>query len=408
MQEILIILTLLLSAFFAGAETVFLTASRIRLEGLVERGSRRARLARWFLERPARFVMTSLVGNNLVNIAFSSLMAAWLTRFGVPSGWILFWSVLLILVFGEVIPKSLARDLADRLILWVAVLLRIFRTLIFPVIYLARAATYFILARFGIAREEVREFFTRRDLEVLILEGLRTGALAPTCKPLLTRVFQLPELRARDVMTPRTEIKALEVSATPEDLRRLAMSTGFSKIPVYEGDLDHILGVVYARDLLDHPPDLASIIKPVTFFAEPKRAVDVFRDLRLSRQSVAVVLDEWGGTAGLVTLEDVIEELTGEIEDEYDRQPPRLRPLADGRWVVSGRIEVNDLNRRLGLAIPEGDYSTLGGYLIDRLERIPSTGEAIELEGVQFRIARASRNRVVTVVVKKPDAPPED
>jgi magnesium and cobalt transporter len=152
---------------------------------------------------------------------------------------------------------------------------------------------------------------------------------------------------------------------------------------------------------LDRPPDLTSIIKPVSFFPDQKKATDVFHDLRRAQQSIAVVVDEWGGTAGVVTIEDVIEELTGDIEDEFDREQHRIRRLADGRFVVPGRMEIAEINRRLDLAIPEGDYTTLGGFLITRLERIPTVGETYALHEVEYKIARASKTRISLVVVRR-------
>lgn len=375
--------------------------SRIRLEGFVHRGKRTAKWAQYFLEKPTRFVLTTLVGVNLATVVFSSILTAYLTGFRIPSGWILAASVLCTLIIGEVIPKSLARDLADRSVLWVAPILRIFQIILYPAIVVCRRITYVIMALLGVPRHETRLFFTRRDLEILIREGIKTGQLKTGDESLISRVFRLPELRAREVMTPRTDVVALEASAGPDDLRRAVLTSGYSKIPIYRKDLDHIIGVAYARDLLDNPPDLTSIIKPISFFPDQKRATDVFHDLRRAQQSIAVVVDEWGGTAGVVTFEDVIEELTGDIEDEFDREQWRVRRLADGRCAVPARIEVEELNRRLGLAIPEGDYETLGGYLLTEIGRIPSVGETFVLSGVEYKIARASRTRVSLVVVRK-------
>ncbi len=399
MEPGILIFCLLLSGFFAGTETVFLSANRIRLAGFIRRRRWGAKLALWFLESPQRFVITTLVGTNLANIAFSSLFTAYFARHLSPT-WILIGSTGLVLLFAEIIPKSLGRDLADRLIIRVAPPLRFLQILLFPVMLLTRWTTSLLLAMLGVAKGEVREFFSRRDLELLIREGVRTGSLQEEHESWISRVLKLPILSAREIMTPRTEMVALEYTDKVEELRRVVLSSGYSKIPLYDKDLDHIIGAAYAQDLLDNPPALAAILKPISFISEQKRAVEVFRDLRRAHQSMAIVVDEWGGTAGLVTLEDVIEEITGDIEDEYDRGQHRIRELAGGRWVVPGRIEVEDLNRRLKLEIPEGDYETLGGYLMAHLEHIPATGEMVEIGPIQYKIARASQNRVITVVIK--------
>ncbi len=401
MELTLLILCLLISGFFSGAETVFLTVNLIRLEGFLHRKKIGAKAARWFLEKPSRFVLTTQVGTNLASIAFSSLLTAYLSASGVASGWILLYSTLSVLIIAEIIPKSLARDLADRIVLWVAPMLRLLQIVIYPAVAICRGLSGRLLTLSGVDREEVRLFFTRRDLEILIQEGVKTGDLHARHESLISRVLRLPELTARDVMTPRTEMVALEKGSTLEDLRNTVLASGYSKIPIYDQDLDHLLGVAYARDLLDNPPDLAGIIKPITFIPDQKRAVDAFRELRRRRQSMAIAVDEWGGTAGVVTVEDVIEELTGDIEDEYDRTQAQVRQLRDGRWVVRGRIEIAELNERLNLNIPDGDYTTLAGYLIHRLERIPANGETFELESVEYKISRASANRVAAVVVRK-------
>lgn len=401
MQFWLILLSLLLSAYFSGTETVFLSVNRIRLEGFLRRRKLGAKTARYFLEKPSRFILTTLVGNNLANITFSSLLTAFLMQQGFPAAWTLPVSVFAVLIFAEIIPKSIGRDLADSSILWSAHLLRFFQFLLFPAIIVTRWLSAWTLALFGIARDDVRRFFTRRDLEVLIQEGLKTGGIRTPHETLLTRVFQLAVLRVYEIMTPRTEIVALPESADLEDFRRVILTSGYSKIPVYHRDLDHIVGAVYALDLFNHPRDLKSIIRPIAFFPDQKRALELFRYMRLTRQTIAVVVDEWGGTAGLVTHEDVIEELTGEIEDEYDRTRKRLRRLDENRWLVSARMEVEELNERLGLKIPRGDYVTLGGFLISKLGKIPSAGEALEEGGIHYRIARASQTRIFTVVVKR-------
>jgi CBS domain containing-hemolysin-like protein len=408
MQFWLILLALLLSAYFSGTETVFLSVNRIRLEGFLRRRRPGAKTARHFLEKPSRFILTTLVGTNLANITFSSLLTAFLLHYGIPAGWTLPLGVLAVLIFAEIIPKSIGRDLADHIVLWSAPPLRFLQILLFPVITVTRWCSALILALFGIARDDVRQFFTRRDLEVLIQEGLKTGGIHTPHETLLTRAFQLAALRAHEIMTPRTEIVALPETADLEDLRRTVLTSGYSKIPVYRRDLDHIIGVVYALDLFNHPRDLQSVIKPIAFFPDQKRALELFRDMRLTRQTIAVVVDEWGGTAGLVTHEDIIEELTGDIEDEYDRARKRLRRLDENRWLVSARMEVEELNERLGLKIPRGDYVTLGGFLISKMGKIPAAGEVFEEDGIRYRIARAAQTRIFTVVVSRTYEPEEE
>lgn len=396
-----IIIFLLLSAYFSGTETIFLSVNRIRLEGFIRQGRWGAQSAHWFLRKPSRFVLITLVGNNLANIAFTSLLTAYLLTRHVPSGWITPIAAALILVLGEVIPKSLGRDFADPACLWAAPPLRFFRILFYPVVRISDWISSLILVLLGVGRSEVRDFFTRRDFEMLIREGARTGALKSHHESIISRVMQFRSLRARDVMTPRTEIIALQEGSSLENLRKTVLDSGYSKIPIFRGDVDHVIGVAYARDLFENPNALKDIIRPIPFFPTQKKASQVFRDLRSERQHIAIIVDEWGGTAGLVTLEDLIEELTGEIEDEYDPLRLDLQQIGANRWLVSGRMEVKEINDRLDLQIPEGEYETLGGYLVAALGRIPVRRELIELGEYRFEIAKATRTRVRVVILEK-------
>lgn len=403
MEVWLIIICLSLSAYFSGTETVFLSVNRIRLQGFLHRGIPGAKTARWFLRRPSRFILTTLVGNNLTIIAFSSILTAYLLSHDVPSGWITPIAAATILVIGEIIPKSIGRDLAEPAALWVAPPLQVFRCILYPLIQVFGWMSSIILGVLGVDRSEVRQFFSRRDLEILIREGAETGALRPYQEAHISRILRFRSLTAREVMTPRTEITALEKKATLEELRQTTLSTGYSKIPIYQEDLDHIIGLAHARDLFENPAELSDMIRPISFFPGQKKAWEVFRDLRKARQSMAIVVDEWGGTSGLVTIEDLVEELTGEIEDEYDPARLSIQELGANRWLVSARMEVEEINRQLNVEIPEGEYETLGGYLIDAIGRIPQKGDIIDLGDYRFSISKATRTKVRVVLLEKID-----
>jgi putative hemolysin len=401
MEEFLIILFLLSSAFFSASETIFLSVNRIRLEGFRHRKRFGSGSAVWFLRRPSRFIFTTLIGTNLATIAFSSLFTAYLLNRGIPSGWIMPVSTVLVLVFGEIIPKSLGRDLADPGSLWVAPLLRFFDFLFLPMNRIARGISTIVLAVLGVRAEEVRRFFTKRDLEILIREGAQSGVIPSRKEWLIRRILRFRTLRARDVMTPRTEIAAIEVSEDLAEAAKIVQTTGFSKIPVYRDDIDHIIGVIYALDLIEGADCLKDLIKPIAFFPDQKKAWEILRELRRARQSISIIVDEWGGTSGLITTEDLLEELTGDIEDEYDPARFRIQQLDSDRWMVSGRMEVDEINRRFDLGIPEGDYETLGGYLIHVLQRIPKKGETVTIGDYRYEIVKATRTKVRIVIIQR-------
>jgi len=400
-EFLLIVVFLLLSAYFSGTETVFLTVNRIRLEGFIHRNRRGSQSAAWFINKPSRFILTTLIGTNLANIALSTILTVYLVDHGIPAGWIMPINAFLVLVFAEIIPKSLGRDLADPASLWIAPILKVFRFFLFPLNRLARFVSSILLKLFDVDSEEVQRFFTKRDLEVLIHESAETGVMPTHRESSITRILHFRSLRARDVMTPRTDIIALNKTDSVEDLRKNALSTGFSKFPIYDGDIDHILGVAYTRDIFDKPETLESIVRQVQFFPDQKKAWEILRELRKLRQSCAMIVDEWGGTAGMITVEDLIEELTGDIEDEYDPARLQIQQLGESRWMVSGRMEVDDLVENYELNIPDGDYETLGGYLIDSLGRIPKAGEQFVLGDYKFEIEKATRTRIRVIIMEQ-------
>ncbi len=403
MEFWLIIVCLILSGFFSGAETVFLSVNRIRLEGFLHKRRAGAKSAVWLMKNPSRFILTTLVGTNLANIAFATILTAYLVARGVPSMWITPIGTLVILIFGEVIPKSLGRDLADSASLWTAPILRFFLVLFYPLNKIGDWVSKFAMSLFGFNQSEVKTFFTRHDLETLIRESAEYGSLKTRRKSDISKILDFRSLNARDVMTPRTDIIALESSASLEELRQTALSSGFSKIPIYNEDIDHIVGVAFARDLFDEPEELSDIIRPINYSPEQSKAWEIFRELRANHQSITIIVDEWGGTAGIITVEDLIEELTGEIEDEYDHARLTAQWMEDGRLLVSARMEVDEINRQFDLDIPEGEYETLGGYLIDLLGRIPSKGEIIKLDKYHCEILKATRTRIRIVIIEKLD-----
>jgi putative hemolysin len=401
MEIWLIFIALLATGYFSGTETAFLTVSRLRLAGFLHRKIWGAKSAHWFVEKPVRFVTTTLFGTTICTIAASSLITAYLHQYDISNWWILTISTILVLVFGDIIPKSLGRDLAESAVLFVSPSLRIFQVIFYPLIQIIHGSTTGMAALFGQKPDTVDQFFTRRDFELLIRESLTTGALQPHSESLISRALRFGSTITRDVMTPRIEIVGLERNDSPEDLQKIALSNGLSKIPIYEGDIDHIIGVVHALDLFDHPKTLTEIIRPIPFFPDQKKAWQAYRDLRNVEQSMAVVVDEWGGTAGIVTLKDFVEEVTGDVDDEHDPHRLEIREVGAKKWVVSARMEVEEINRQLHLEIPEGIYETLGGYLSEQLGRIPQRGDEALLDGLKFEILRSTRTRIRVVVIEK-------
>jgi putative hemolysin len=392
-ELIIILVTLLMTFYFSGTETAFISVNRVRIELWRRQKNRTAEIIADFLRKPENFIYTTLVGNNLANIAFASYATLYLHRYiDEKLTWLLITGITII--WGEIIPKTLFRSLADWIIRKVAYLLKFFYYLFRPVIWVVSYLSGFILKIFNYPSNEITNFFSKRDVEVLIKESQNYVSLDEQENLILTRLLDLRQLHVRDAMIPRTEIVAVEEDTSIEKLAGVFQKSGFTKIPVYRDGLDDIIGVVYLKDLFLQPDSLKSIIREVLFVPETKRSLSLMRNFRQKNTSIAIVIDEYGGTAGMVTTEDIIEELVGEIIDEYDAAEIHVRKIKDKIFSVSARIELEQLYEETGVAIPEGEYDTLAGFILNYLGHIPKREESFEYNGIQFVITRATRRKV--------------
>lgn len=412
MEIAVILLTLLLSAFFSGSEIAFVVANRLRVEVLARREGIVGPLVRTFLENPASFLTTTLVGNNIALVVYSTMMAFYLNppleRFF--SNTIVVGSAavdivvlaaqtviasIIVLFFGEILPKSIMRERANHAVFYLAVPLRITYYLLLPIVMLASGASSLLVRLF---RAEPGAFaqFMRRDFEVIIQESKASGELEldEDESELLSNVFAMNTIRVKESMAPRTDIEAVEKSTPVEDVLARFIENGHSKMPVYHENIDNIVGVVFAYDLFRRPVDMSAIMRPAKFVPESKRSKDLLREFLATNTSVAVVIDEYGGTAGLVTREDLLEELFGDIQDEFDIEEEVLRQTGEHSYIASGRVRLDELEDRFGITLPEGDYETIAGYLLERIGSIPAPQEHFRHDGFAFDILKATASRI--------------
>ncbi len=379
--------------YFSGTETAFISVNRVRIELWRRQKNRTAEIIAEFLRKPENFIYTTLVGNNLANVAFASYATLYLHRYmDEKLTWLLITGITIL--FGEIIPKTLFRSLADWIIRKVAYLLKFFYYLFRPIIWIVSFLSGLILKLFNYPSTEITDFFSKRDVEVLIKESQNYVSLDERENLIITRLLDLRQLHVRDAMIPRTEIIAVEQDASIEKLATIFQKSGFTKIPVYRDNLDDIIGVVFLKDLFLQPNSIQDIIREVLFVPETKRSLSLMRNFRQKNTSIAIIIDEYGGTAGLVTTEDIIEELVGEIIDEYDATEIHVRKIEDRIFSVSARIELEQLNEETGISIPEGEYDTLAGFILNYLGHIPKRDESFEYNGVKFVITRATRRKV--------------
>lgn len=403
---------LVLSAFFSGSETALLSMDRLRVKYLVEKKRRGAEKLDAILERPDRLLGAILVGNNLVNIAASVFATTLFVEMYGERGEILTILILtpILLIFSEVCPKTYAAQHPEKISFTVLRPIQAVMWLLTPVVWLVSGAAR-LLNRFMRA-EEARPIISEDEIRSIISVGEQTGVVPKEQRRMLHGVFELSQIRVRDVMIPRTEVIGIEVSSPFEAALALARESRHSRFPVYEGSLDSVVGIIHSKDILNYVGasadfDLRKIARPPYFVPESKRIATLLQSFRRKRVHLAVVVDEYGGVEGIVTLEDIFEEIVGEIEDEYDVVEEALfREIASGRFLVDGSASLRTINRRFGLQLSEEHANTLAGFLLREMGTIPQEGDSCEANGTSFIVRKVVDRRIEEiemVLIATPD-----
>jgi putative hemolysin len=400
----LVAVGLLVSAFFSAVETALVSANRTRLSHRADEGDQGARRALELLEEPRRLFGATLVGNTLANVFLTTLASLWFShRYGegvVP--WLVVALTILLLVAGEIVPKAIARAQADDLTVRLAGPLDALHRLLLPLIKVVDAAATGLVRLIGVKATPAPASLNRQDFQLLLDESEETGQVAPGQGRILSRVMDFGETTAREAMVPRTDIVAVESGTTVRDVIQLIREKGLSRIPVYRDDLDQVLGIVHLFDLFRAPsPDLPvdGLLRPVEFVPEAKPCDELLREMRARRRPVAIVVDEYGGTAGLVSTEDLVEELVGDIRGEEEAATAAIRPLDPGRWAVDGPVRIVELNEALDVELPEGDYETVAGLFLERAGRVPQPGDSLQVGNVRLEVTAADARRIGSLVV---------
>lgn len=385
---------LMLSGFFSSSELAYVVANKLKIELRARKNRIAAKYAQYFINNPQTFFSTILISNNIINIAFASLITIFLAdiyNFGELS--ILFISTILLLLFGELIPKYIAREFADSLILIASIPVRVVSILLAPVVKLTDSISLLLVRNNSLA-EEVSEIIHRDEIHSLIDEGSEAGNVDEEDSDIIKNIIDLGDQKVYEAMTPRTDIVGVSIDTQMQDVLNVFMQSGYSKLPVYEDNLDNIKGVIHVYDMFKNPQNLNEIIREVMFVPETKRTLDMLREFLDNRVSFTIIVDEFGGTEGILTVEDIIEEMFGEIRDEYDEDPDVCKKVDDNAYVLSGKIEIDFLNEEHELNIPDGDYETIAGYITTRIGRIPAKGEKVKIDNYQFVILHASKIKI--------------
>lgn len=397
----IIIVALILTFYFSGTETAFISVNRVRIEVWRRQKMKTADIIARFLLKPERFIYTTLVGNNIANVAFASYATVYFSHYLDHE---LTWLVVtaITVVWGEIIPKTLFRSLADWIIRKVAPLLQMFYYIFQPMIWVVSHISRFLLNSFHYPEKEISDFFSKKDVEILIRESQNYVNIDESENKILRSLLNLRLLRVRDAMIPRTEIIAVPENTPVENLIEVFQKSGFTKIPVFRESLDDIIGVVFLKDIFTQPESIQEVLREVMYVPETKRSSQLLREFRKKNNTIAIVIDEYGGTAGLVTGEDLIEEVVGEIIDEFDSPAIYIRKRGEKTYSVNARIEPEQLRDELGIELPKGDYDTLAGFVLFQMGHIPHRDESFEFRGVKYVITRATRRKVEWVRIILP------
>jgi CBS domain containing-hemolysin-like protein len=405
-----ILLTLIFSAFFSGLEIAFITSNKLRFELDKKQQNLTSSILTVFYRHPQQFISTMLVGNNICLVIYGMLMAAALTPWLSPLGnqyLITFVQTILatsiVLITGEFLPKTIFRvnpNLWLRLFSW---LLFVFFVVLYPV---SRFSTWISIGILRMFRVKVsnttkKNAFSRIDLNYLVQQSFENKEGEEEVEnevKIFQNALDFSKVKLRDCYVPRTDIIALEYDTTVETLKQTFIETGLSKIPIYKGDIDNIVGYIHSSEMFEHQADWKKQINQIPIVPENMAAQKLMKIFLLQKKSLAVVVDEFGGTAGIVTLEDIMEEIFGEIEDEHDNNDYVAEQTAENEYLFSGRLEVETINERFNLNIPESDaYETLAGFILHNHQHFPKLNEIIRIEEFTIKCIKVTNNRIELV-----------
>ncbi|MBT5957719.1 MAG: HlyC/CorC family transporter [Nitrospina sp.] len=405
---ILVFLGILLEAFFSGSEIGMVSVNRIKMKQLADDGNSAAKAVLKLLENPERLFTTTSLGTNLAMVASTAIFTAFMViHFGNSGEWMAMLIISPLIFFGgEIIPKVIFQHRADSIMLFMIYPLIFFYKILSPfIIWLSKASARFT-SQVRLSSTEEHKTFSRDQLQrVLSLES-QTVDLGVTEKKIIHNIFNFGEIRAEHCMVPLIQMTALKDTATMTEAHDVANDSGFSRMPIFHERIYNLIGILNTFDLLDQPVDstpITNLIRPAYYVPPNKKIDDLLKELQQRGLHMAIVVDEYGGCIGLITIEDLLEKIVGEIEDEYDKPEKIYEHYADGGYLVDGSTEINVLNDSLNWDIPSGDFDTLAGLTIDRLERIPNPGDQVIVGLYRITVKEASKRKIQALIIRKLD-----
>lgn len=406
-QLLVLVVFLCLSALFSASETALMSLSKIRVRHMLEEKVKGAELVHRLTQNPGKLLGAILVGNNVVNIGASALATSLAIGFfgdtgvGIATGIM----TLLVLIFGEITPKSLAAANSERIALKVAKIITIITKVLNPIIVVLTTITNFIISILGGKVDTRQPFITEEELKTMVDIGHSEGIIEVEEKKMLHNVFQFGDSQVQEVMIPRTGIIAVDVNSSYNDIIELFKAEQYSRMPVFQNTIDDIIGILYVKDILFFDKrkeqfDIRKNIRKAFYTFESKRISELFEEMRKKRVQISIVVDEYGGTAGIITMQDLVEEIFGDIGDEYDDDSYDIQIIGENEYLVDGLTRLSDLNDALGTDFESDHFETIGGYLTGVIGRFPRKNEVIKVNGWEFTAQDVYRNRIKRLLAR--------
>ncbi len=410
-QFIVLFILIFLSAFFSSAETALTTVNKIRIRSMMEEGNKRARTVNDITEDSGKMLSAVLIGNNIVNLTASSLSTT-LTQDIFGNKYIAYATgilTLLILIFGEITPKTLATIHSEKLALSYAPFIKLLMWVLTPAIWFVNALSMLVLKLMRVDPSNKGASITENELRTIVEVSHEEGVIETEEKRMITNLFDFGDSQARDVMIPRIDMTFADINSTYQEIIDIFRAEKYTRLPVYEDTTDNVVGIINVKDLLlyDNHEDfnVRDILREPYYAYEFKKTSELMEELKKTSNNITIVLDEYGSTVGMITLEDLLEEIVGEIRDEYDEDEKDLiEKISDNEYVIAGMTKLDDFNELAGTHLQSDEYDSVGGFIIELLDRLPECGDKVTLPGLEMTVDKIDKNRIESVhVILTPD-----
>ena len=398
----LLVILLIGSGFFSASETALMSLSRIKIRHMEEDGVRGAKLVSSLLENSNRLLSSILVGNNIVNIAATSISTSlFITLWGeqgVAAATALM--TVLVLIFGEITPKTISANSPEKVSIFVAKPIKVFMVILSPIVWVFNVITKVIFKLLGVDDDGVKPFITEEELKTMVNVSHEEGVLEMEEREIINNVFEFGDMQAKEAMVQRLDMIAIDLEDSYDEIIELFKQEKLSRMPVYEETIDDIIGILNIKDIIFLSNeeienfDIKQYIRDPFFTYEFKKITQLLEEMKREKSQMAIVVDEYGGTAGLITIEDLVEVIVGDIEDEYDKEEDEIQVISPTEYLVEGSTKISDVNEILDIELESEEFDSIGGYIIGYIKHIPEENELIEVDGIKFNIESVDKNRI--------------